>query len=75
MPVNRKKEVLPMPAPVEEVSSDQRVALTSAYRDGLIVAWKRDSSRGFCLTLSGRADEYVEPDKLARYLLKLKGAA
>ena len=28
---------------------------------------------GYCLTLSGRPDEYVEVGKLSRYLDKLKG--
>jgi hypothetical protein len=75
MAAKRKTEALPIPAPIQDVSSDHRIALAGAYRDGLIMAWKRDALRGFCLTLSGRADEYVEPDRLTRYLEKLKGPA
>ena len=49
--------------------------LTGAYKAGLILAWKRDTERGYCLTLAGRSDEYVDVDKLAIYLAKLKAAA
>jgi hypothetical protein len=71
----RKKDVVPAPVASPEVQADDRAALAGAYRAGLILTWKRDASRGFCLSMRGRADEYVEPEKLARYLEKLKGAA
>ena len=58
-----------------EVSGDDRLVLTGAYKAGLILAWKRDTERGYCLTLAGRADEYVDVDKLGHYLAKLKAAA
>ena len=58
-----------------EVSGDDRLVLTGAYKAGLILAWKRDTERGYCLTLAGKSDEYVEVDKLALYLAKLKAAA
>ena len=41
----------------------------------MIVAWKHDVERGFRLSFVGRADEYVEVDKLSSYLARLKGAA
>jgi hypothetical protein len=75
MPAKRKKDLLPVPPPPQEVSGDDRIVLTGAYKAGLILAWKLDTSRGYCLTLSGRPDEYVEVGKLTRYLDKLKGAA
>ena len=33
---------------------------------------KRDTQRGYCLTIAGRLDEYVEVDRLTKYLDKLK---
>jgi hypothetical protein len=55
-----------------EVSGDDRTVLTAAYKAGLILAWKRDTQRGYCLTLAGRPDEYVEVDGLTKYLDRLK---
>jgi hypothetical protein len=71
----RKKDSAPAAPPAGEVSGDDRLVLTGAYKSGLIVAWKRDTERGYCLTLAGRSDEYVDVDKLAHYLAKLKAAA
>lgn len=71
----RKKDVGPAPVASPEILADDRAALTGAYKAGLILTWKMDATRGFCLSMRGRADEYVEPGKLARYLEKLKGAA
>lgn len=62
------------PAPVE-VSAGHRDELTGAYQAGMIVAWKHDVERGFRLSFAGRADEYVEVNKLSSYLARLKGAA
>ena len=73
----RKRTATPVPAqPVPlEVSTSERDVLTGAYKAGLIVAWKRDVERGFRLSFAGRADEYVEVNKLTSYLERLKGAA
>ena len=69
----RTKQVVPSsPAPIEVSSSDREV-LTGAYKAGLIVSWKRDLDRGFCVARQGRPDEYVEVAKLTSYLQKLKG--
>jgi hypothetical protein len=75
MRATRKKDLLPAPPPPAEVSGSDRAALTSAYKAGAILAWKRDAERGYRLTLAGRAEEYVEVAKLTSYLQKLKGAA
>jgi hypothetical protein len=75
MPAKRKKDLLPPPPPPQEVPGDDRIVLTGAYKAGLILAWKLDSARGYCLMRSGRPDEYVEVGKLTRYLDKLKGTA
>jgi hypothetical protein len=56
---------------VVEPSGEDVVALAAAYRAGLIQAWKLDGARGYCLSRAGRADEYVEVDKLNGYLRKL----
>jgi len=69
------KKVLLPPAPPAEVSGSDRAALTSAYKAGVILAWKRDAERGYRLTLAGRLEEYVEVTKLTGYLERLKGAA
>ncbi len=70
----RTKDVPLASAPLPEVSGSDRAVLTSAYKAGLIVAWKRDATRGYQVTLTGR-EEYVEVAKLTGYLEKLKGAA
>jgi hypothetical protein len=61
-------------AAAPEVSGDDRAVLASAYKAGLILAWKRDVERGYRLTLTGRRDEYIEVAKLTGYLEKLKVA-
>lgn len=71
----RKKDRLPAPPPPPEISGDERTALTDAYKAGLILAWKRDAERGYCLSRGGRQDEYVAVNQLTGYLKKLKGAA
>ena len=75
MAAKRKKELAPVKQVPQEMSQDHRTALASAYKDGRILAWKQDVERGFCLTLRGRPDEYVQGDLLTRYLDKLKAAA
>jgi hypothetical protein len=75
MSPKRKKDAAAVAPPVGEVSGDDRLVLTGAYKAGLIQAWKRDNERGYCLSLAGRSDEYVDVDKLAQYLAKLKAAA
>ncbi len=67
----RKKDVLPEPLAAPDVSADDRIVLTTAYKAGLIVAWKREAVRGYRLTLAGRPDEYVEVEHLAKYIEKL----
>lgn len=67
----RKKDLPPEPVPAPDVSADDRIVLTSAYKAGLIVAWKREAVRGYRLTLAGRPDEYVEVEQLTKYLQKL----
>jgi hypothetical protein len=75
MTAKRKKEVPAAPAVVAEVSGDDRVLLADAYKAGLILAWKLDAARGFCVSRVGRADEYVDVDQLTRYIAKLRSAA
>lgn len=75
MSPKRKKDAAPAAPPQGEVSGDDRLVLTGAYKAGLIQAWKRDTERGYCLTIAGKSDEYVDVDKLAIYLAKLKAAA
>ena len=55
-----------------EVSVEDRTALTGAYKAGLILAWKFDIERGYCLTLAGRPEEYVQVGRLTQYLEALK---
>ena len=69
-----KKVVQEAPAAVD-VSAADRAALIAAFQAGIISAWKHDGERGYRLTIPGRADDYVEPAKLASYLEKLRGAA
>ena len=71
----RPAHAVPAQPPPVEVSSSHRDGLSGAYQAGLIVAWKHDVERGFRLSFAGRADEYVEVDKLTSYLARLRGAA
>jgi hypothetical protein len=71
MRLKRKKDVLPAPPPME-VSDGDRLVLVGAYKAGLIQAWKRDTERGYCLTFTGRQDEYVDVKHLTKYLEGLK---
>jgi hypothetical protein len=68
----RAKNVPPAALVPPVVSGDDRTVLTAAYKAGLILAWKRDTQRGYCLTLAGRPDEYVDVDQLTTYLERLK---
>jgi len=70
-----KKKETPAVAETVEASREDVVVLAAAYQAGLIQAWKRDPARGYCLTRVGRADEYVDVDKLTGYLKKLSNAA
>jgi len=71
----RAKSKKPIVAVVpSEVSGDDRTALTNAFKAGLIQAWKRDVEHGYCLTVTGRPDAYVEVDRLKKYLDNLKAS-
>jgi len=72
MTTKRKKDQAPAVVVPPEVSGDDRAVLARAYQAGLILSWKRDTARGYCLSLGGRPDEYVEVDQLAKYVEKLK---
>ena len=72
MKAKRTKAAAPAPPPPAEMSGNDRVVLTNAYKTGLIVGWSRDSERGYRLTLGDRRDEYVEIAKLTTYLDKLR---
>lgn len=67
----RTKQLAPAPAPAE-ISSDDRAALTDAFKAGLIVSWKLDADRGYRLTRTGRADEYVHVAHLGSHLERLR---
>ena len=72
MTPKRKKNLLPAAPPPMEVSVDDRIILTGAFKAGLIQAWKRDTERGYCLAFTGRQDEYVDVKHLPKYLEALK---
>ena len=72
MRTSRKKDQAPAVVVPPEVSGDDRTVLTNAYQTGLILSWKRDIARGYCLSLPGRPDEYVDVNQLAKYVEKLK---
>ena len=69
---SRQKGALPAPVSPPDVSAEHRTVLTEAFKAGLILAWKRDVDRGYCLSRAGRVDEYVELDQLPRYLERLR---
>jgi hypothetical protein len=71
----RTKAPVPQPEHALEISTSDREALISAYKAGLITAWKRDGERGYRLTFGGVRDEYVDVPKLTSYLGKLKPGA
>jgi hypothetical protein len=73
-PTRAKNSAAAAPA-LPEVSGNDRAVLASAYKAGLILAWKRDVERGYRLSLAGRTDEYIEVAKLTGYLEKLRAAA
>lgn len=75
MKAKRTKDAIPASPPVAEISGSDRDALTSAYKNGLIVGWRRDIERGYRLTLGDRRDEYVEITKLTSYLERLRKAS
>jgi len=70
-PKRKKDPLSASPSPME-VSDDDRSVLTGAFKAGLIQAWKRDTERGYCLTFTGRQDEYVEAKHLTQYLEGLR---
>ena len=74
MRATRAKRPATTPPLAPEVSGNDRAALATAYKAGLILAWKRDVERGFRLTLAGPREEYIEVAKLVGYLEKLKAA-
>lgn len=74
MRATRTKRPAPAAPLAPEVSGEDRAVLASAYKAGLILAWKRDIERGYRLTLAGPREEYIEVAKLTRYLDKLKTA-
>jgi hypothetical protein len=67
-----KRHEAASPASPPEISAEHRVVLTDAYKAGVILSWRRDVDRGYCLALAGRADQYVEPDQLTKYLERLR---
>ena len=71
MRAKRQKDV-PAAVTPPEVSGDDRGSLTDAYKSGLILSWKRDIERGYCLSLPGRPEEHVPVDQLRRYLAQLR---
>src|SRR5262245_2556429 len=75
MRARSKKATPPVSSPSPDVPSEDRTALIGAYRAGLIVAWRRDIERGYCLTIAGRQDHYVEVTQLANYLRTLQRTA
>ena len=74
MSATRKKRLPPEPVPAPYASADDRNVLAGAYKAGLIVAWKREALRGYQLTLPGRREEYVEVERLTKYIEKLTSA-
>ena len=75
MKPKRRKDAIPAPPPLPEISESDRTGLTNAYKTGLIVGWRRDRERGYRLTLGDRRDEYVEITKLTSYLERLRKSA
>jgi len=71
MKANGKKTGIAAGGPAE-VSAEDRTTLTGAYKAGLILAWKLDIEHGYCLTLPGRPEEYVQVGRLTQYLEALK---
>jgi hypothetical protein len=67
-----KKPPLPTAVPPPEVSGDDRALLIDAYKTGLIISWRLDVERGYCLTRGGRPDEYVEVGRLPKFLEGLR---
>jgi hypothetical protein len=70
----RPKEAVPASPAPGEISATDRSALIAAYQAGVITSWKRDSERGYRVSITGRADDYVEVSKLIKYLATLGGA-
>ena len=68
---SKKPSVAAVPA---ETSGADRAVLANAYKAGLIQAWKLDVEHGYRLTIAGRPDEYVEVDRLGKYLENLKAS-
>ena len=75
MTAKRKKQILVAPPVVAEVPGGDRILLADAYKAGLILAWKLDAARGYCVFRLGRAEEYVDVKQLSSYIGKLRSAA
>jgi len=75
MKPKRTKATIPTPPALAEISGNDRDLLTNAYKTGLIFGWKRDSERGYRLTLGDQRDEYIEIAKLSSYLERLRKGA
>ena len=71
MKANSKKTTMAAKGPAV-VSAEDRTALTGVYKAGLILAWKLDIEHGYCLTLAGRSEEYVQVGRLTQYLAALR---
>ena len=69
----KRKDLVPV-VPLPEVSAEDRIMLTGAFKAGLILSWRGDIQRGICLTRGGRQDECVEVNQLKKYLEKLKAS-
>jgi hypothetical protein len=75
MPSPRRKPTLPAAAVPPDISDTDRSALTHAYKAGLILAWRRDLERGYCLTVPGQGDASVDVGQLTKYLQRLASQA
>ena len=74
MRAKRKNAVPASPPVVAEVSEDDRIVLTRAYKAGLILTWRLDATRGYCVSRVGQADQYVDAGELTSYVAKLRSA-
>jgi hypothetical protein len=75
MGAKRRKAAVPSAPAPSEIAATDRDALIAAYQAGAITSWKRDAERGYRVSITGRADDYVQGSNLIKYLAKLRGAA
>jgi hypothetical protein len=75
MTVRRRKQVVVASPVVAEVPGGDRTMLVGAYKTGLILAWRPDATRGYCVSRVGQADEYVDIAELTSYINKLQRQA